>query len=175
MRPQGCPRVAPSCPELPRVTQCCEKNSTRLKFALEWNRKKGTHLWFALKWIQQGCIHDIRCVPVLHYAIFSDFYKSVTDGPMDGRTDGPTDRPTYTPSYRDARTHLKSVESLRCLLSHYRTNFRALSSIDFLISLQRLVAGRKISSIESKKREDWQNIEDWKETKEEISNEKKTA
>ena len=50
---------------------------------------------------KQGRIHDIRCVPILHYAIFSDFYKSVTDGPTDRRTD--------TPSYRDARTHLNKA------------------------------------------------------------------
>ena len=47
---------------------------------------------------------------VLHYAIFSDFYESVTDGPMDGPTDRRTDGPTDTPSYRDARTHLKTKQ-----------------------------------------------------------------
>ena len=35
---------------------------------------------------KQGRIHDIRCVPILHYAIFSDFYKSVTDRRTDGHT-----------------------------------------------------------------------------------------
>ena len=51
---------------------------------------------------KQGRIHDIRCVPILHYAIFRDFYKSITDQPTDQRTDGwmdgpmggPTDGPT---------------------------------------------------------------------------------
>ena len=59
---------------------------------------------------EQGRIHDIRCVPVLHYAIFSDFYKSITDqrmdqqtdgwtnGWMDGRTDGPMDGPMDGPT-----------------------------------------------------------------------------
>ena len=47
---------------------------------------------------KQGRIHDIRCVPFLHYAVFSDFYK------RERQTDGPTDR--RTPSYRDARMHL---------------------------------------------------------------------
>ena len=51
--------------------------------------------------LKQGRIHDIRCVLILHYAIFSDFYKSVTDARTNGRTD--------TPSYRDARTHLTSL------------------------------------------------------------------
>ena len=41
--------------------------------------------------IKQGRIHDIRCVPILHYNIFSDFYKSVTDGWTDQQTDGPMD------------------------------------------------------------------------------------
>ena len=60
-----------------------------------------------LKRTKQGRIHDIRCIPILHYAIFSDFYKSVTDRRPNRLTDGPTDRRTDTPSYRDARTHLK--------------------------------------------------------------------
>ena len=34
---------------------------------------------------KQGLIHDIRCIPVLHYAIFSDFH-----GPVDGWTNGHT-------------------------------------------------------------------------------------
>ena len=56
---------------------------------------------------KQGRIHDImiRCVLVLHYAIFSDFHERVTGGPTDRRTD--------TPSYRDARTHLKRDGRLR--------------------------------------------------------------
>ena len=48
---------------------------------------------------KQGSIHNIRFVLILHYAIFCNFYKSVTDGPTDGWTNGQTD----TPSYRDAR------------------------------------------------------------------------
>ena len=63
--------------------------------------------------MKQGRIHDIRCVLILHYAIFSDFYKSVTDGPTDGPTDGRTDGRTDTPSYRDARTHLKTKEKFK--------------------------------------------------------------
>ena len=43
---------------------------------------------------EQGRIHDI-----LHYAIFSDFYKSVTDGWTDGRTD------RWMDGLTDGRTH----------------------------------------------------------------------
>ena len=52
------------------------------------------------KWPRISCarkfavIHNIRCVLDLHYANFSDFYKSVMDGWTDGPTDQPTDRPT---------------------------------------------------------------------------------
>ena len=61
-----------------------------------------------------------RCALVLHYAMFSDFYKSVTDRRSDGRrdrrtnqrTEGPTDGGTDTPFYRDARTHLKRLNNL---------------------------------------------------------------
>ena len=39
---------------------------------------------------KQGPIYDIRCVLVLHFAIFSDFHDSITDQPTAGRTDGRT-------------------------------------------------------------------------------------
>ena len=56
---------------------------------------------------KQGSIHDIRCVPVQHYAIFSDFHESVmdqqTDQPTDGRTDGRPDGWT-TDRQTDGRT-----------------------------------------------------------------------
>ena len=58
--------------------------------------------------LKQGHIHDTRCIPILHFAIFSDFYKSVTDGWTDGWTNRRTDQRTDTHSYRDARTHLKN-------------------------------------------------------------------
>ena len=79
-------------------------------------RKLAKYLIYKYKKKEQGRIRDIRCVPVLHYAIFSGFYKSVTDGPTDQRTDqrtdGRTDGRTDTPSYRDARTHLKKCSSI---------------------------------------------------------------
>ena len=36
---------------------------------------------------EQGRIHGPRCALVLHYATFSDFHESVTDGSTDERTD----------------------------------------------------------------------------------------
>ena len=47
--------------------------------------------------------------------IFLVFYKSVTNPPTDGPTDGLTDRRTDRPSYRDARTHLKTLNTLAFL------------------------------------------------------------
>ena len=39
--------------------------------------------------LKQGRIHDIRCIPVLHYTIFSEFLPKRygwTDRPTDGHT-----------------------------------------------------------------------------------------
>ena len=67
----------------------------RKKSEIKGRRKKKREYrhkcsWSAEKKIKegekQGRIHDIRCVLILHYAIFSDFYKSVTDGRTDGHT-----------------------------------------------------------------------------------------
>ena len=54
-------------------------------------RKPAKYLIYEYKKKEQGHIRDIRCVPDLHYAIFSDFNKSVVDGPTDGQINGRTD------------------------------------------------------------------------------------
>ena len=54
-------------------------------------RKPAKYLIYEYKKKEQGHICDIRCIPILHYAILSDFNRSVTDGPMDGQFNGRMD------------------------------------------------------------------------------------